>query len=488
VIPNFWVDFSLLLVAYAAPLITYIVKRNAQLDPHERIGTPDHIRFWLSHRLKKVGVKIEAEKVAPQDAGPPIKLLPRGGATEVDDNVRLLGARQSPGFLAVREMLLEAVAARATAVMLDYTQQAVTVSYMLDGVWLNRDPLERAVGDPALESMKLLCGLNAKDRKSRQEGTFAAEHASVRYLASLSCQGTPTGERAVIQFEAKKVRFASLDELGMRSKLQEQLLEFLGQRQGIVLFSAMPANGLRSTVNVALRATDRLTREFLAFEEASNRYEEIENVPVTIYKLGDEQTPTAALMRALRTEPHVVVVRDIVDADMAKMLCDAAHEDRLIISTVRAKDSADALVRILSLGTPSASLAKAATAVLSQRLVRKLCDACKEAYTPAPEVLKQLGIPPDRVQAFYRPPQPNPEERKKPCEVCGAIGYLGRTAIFELLPVGPTVRKVLATSPKLDLIRSAARRDGMRSLQEEGIVLVAKGVTSLPELMRVLKQ
>ncbi len=105
-------------------------------------------------------------------------------------------------------------------------------------------------------------------------------------------------------------------------------------------------------------------------------------------------------------------------------------------------------------------------------------------------MLQQLGIPEGRVQAFYRPPQPTGGrgETRDLCRVCGGIGYLGRTAIFELLVVGDAVRKVLAASPKLDLLRQAARKAGMKSLQEEGILLVAKGVTSLPELMRVLKQ
>jgi len=136
------------------------------------------------------------------------------------------------------------------------------------------------------------------------------------------------------------------------------------------------------------------------------------------------------------------------------------------------------------LKVPPGEWAKAVTGVLNQRLVRKLCDHCKEAYAPTPQVLQQLGIPEGRIQAFYRPPQ-QPEEV---CPECGGIGYKGRTALFELLLVDDTVRKVLATSPKIDLLRQAARKAGMRSLQEEGVLLVAKGVTSLPELMRVMKQ
>jgi len=274
----------------------------------------------------------------------------------------------------------------------------------------------------------------------------------------------------------------------MRTKVQEQLKELLAAQQGLLLFSAMPAAGLRSTMDVTLHACDRFTREFVAVEEEANRYPAVENIPVTTYKAADGQSPADVLVKLFRTEPNVVVVRDLVNAQTVSLLCRETAENRLMIGTVRAKDSAEALLRVLALGVPPAEFAKAVVAVVNQRLVRKLCDSCKEAYAPAPQILQQLGIPEGRIQAFYRPPQPNPEEPKEPCKVCGAIGYLGRTAIFELLPVGDTVRRALAAGAKLDLLRQAARKDGMKSLQEEGVLLVARGVTSLPELMRVLKQ
>ena len=293
----------------------------------------------------------------------------------------------------------------------------------------------------------------------------------------------------MVQFEDKKVRFKTLDELGMRAKMQEQLMELLAAHAG--LRALLGHAGRRAAEH---RWTWRCTPATASSASSPpsrrkrNRYQPVENVPVTTYKAADGQTPADVLPKVFRTEPNVVVVRDLVNAETVSMLCEEIAENRLIISTIRAKDCAEALLRVLALGVPPAEFAKAVTAVVSQRLVRKLCDACKEAYAPPPQVLQQLGIPEGRVQAFYRPPQPNPEEPKEPCKVCGGIGYLGRTAIFELLVVGDAVRKVLATSPKLDLLRQAARKDGMKSLQEEGVLLVAKGVTSLPELMRVLKQ
>jgi type II secretory ATPase GspE/PulE/Tfp pilus assembly ATPase PilB-like protein len=126
------------------------------------------------------------------------------------------------------------------------------------------------------------------------------------------------------------------------------------------------------------------------------------------------------------------------------------------------------------------------TAVINTRLIRKLCDACKVAYTPAADMLQKLGIPAGKVETFYRTPKP--EEIDKPCQECGGIGYKGRTALFELLVVNDQVREVLLKQPKLELLRKAARSAGMRTLQEEGILLVAKGVTSVQDLGRVLKQ
>ena len=141
------------------------------------------------------------------------------------------------------------------------------------------------------------------------------------------------------------------------------------------------------------------------------------------------------------------------------------------------------------LKVPAAEFAPAAAGVVNQRMIRKLCEKCKEAYAPTPELLKQLGLPADRVQALYRPPEPVPgQQPPPPCPDCLGLGYLGRTGIFELLVVNDAVRQALMKTPKLDMVRAAARKAGMRTLQEEGIVMVVKGVTSLPELMRVLKQ
>jgi len=485
-LPSFWIAFPLLLIAYAAPLGSYVVYRNSRVTNDQRVFTREHIRYCLSVWFGKVGVKIEAQAPDPHSTGPPVVLGARGADDPKLDAARLLAARQTPGILPAREILADALAYRSSALMLDYAQQSVAVRFMIDGVWLNREAVERERGDPALETLKVVCGLNPKDRQNRQSGKFQVEYQSLTYPATLTSQGTKTGERALVQLTDEKIRFQTFDDIGLRAKLQEQLQEMLDMERGLLLISAMPAGGLRSTADVVLRHTDRFTREFMAVEEETNRYQEVENCPVTTYNAAAGQSPADVLPKVFRAQPDVVVVRDLVNAETVRLMCRETAEKRQFISTVRAKDCADALLRVLAMGVPAQELAGAVAAVVGQRLIRKLCDACKEAYTPPPQVLKQLGIPEGRVQALYRPPQQT--EEKEVCGKCSGVGYYGRTAIFELLTVGDAVRQVLRTGPKPDLLRKACRKDGMRSLQEEGVLLVAKGVTSLPELMRVLRQ
>jgi type II secretory ATPase GspE/PulE/Tfp pilus assembly ATPase PilB-like protein len=275
----------------------------------------------------------------------------------------------------------------------------------------------------------------------------------------------------------------------MRPKMQEQIRQILSAKQGYFIMSAMPTAGLRSTSHVVLRDADRFVREFMALEDEDNRYEPIENVHTTTYKKGDpEKSLSDALRLFFLQEPQVCIIRDLVDGQTLGEICkELLEEERFVVSTVRAKDAAEALARLAAMKPPLRELAQSMTAVLSQRLVRKLCDDCKEAYAPPPNVLQQLGIPQGRVNAFYRPPQP-PEDPKEICKTCDGLGYLGRIGVFELLVVGDAVRETLMTQPTPDALRAAARKDGMQGLQQEGIVLVAKGITSLPELTRVLKQ
>lgn len=232
--------------------------------------------------------------------------------------------------------------------------------------------------------------------------------------------------------------------------------------------------------------TDRLLRDFVAIEEEKQRERELENLDVTTYSAARGETPATILPALIRKYPNVYVCRDFVDAETAKILLNEISEDRLVITTVQAKEAPEALLRmIVQKQVPQREFAKGVIGVLCTRLIRKLCEACKVAYEPTPDLAKKLGLPEGKIEALFRTPKP--EEADKPCKDCGGIGYKGRTGLFELLEIDDTIRQILIKDPKLELLNKAARAAGMRTFQEEGVLLLAKGVTSLAELQRVLK-
>jgi type II secretory ATPase GspE/PulE/Tfp pilus assembly ATPase PilB-like protein len=299
-------------------------------------------------------------------------------------------------------------------------------------------------------------------------------------------QGTPTGERVILQLDRPHSDFKSLSELGMRDKMQEQLRQLLASEHGLVLFSSPPAGGLTTTLRLALGLTDRFMRDVVALQEKSSPEPVAENIEVVTYNKAAGDVPQRILESLLRKEPNVVVANELPNVECAQILCEHAISERLVITTVRAKEAVEALLRVLLLKVPASKFAPAVIAVLNERLIRKLCDECKQPYEPAPQLLSKLGIPAGRVDRLYRPP--DSAEQEKVCQRCNGIGYYGRTAIFELLLVNDAIRQTLEKQPKLEVLRTVSRQAGNRNLQQEGIVLVAQGTTSVQELSRVLKQ
>ena len=287
----------------------------------------------------------------------------------------------------------------------------------------------------------------------------------------------------------------SLEDLGMREKMREQLKEQLSQTEALVVVSAMPGDGLSATWLGVLKASDRLLRDFVAIEDANKREPEIENVEINKYDPTKGEDPLALMPKLILRQPDVYVVPEINKGDLLTSICTQCQdENKMAIVSTRAREAVDALIRLLALKPEADKYVPVVKAVLNQRLIRKLCDQCKEAVPLTPELAQRLRIPAGRVQFLYREKQPPPPDAPKKkgepeiCPKCRGLGYFGRTAIYELLIVNDAMRQALQTQPKVEVLRQLAAKAHHPSLQEEGILLVAAGVTSLVELQRVLKQ
>lgn len=492
VIPIFFAGIVVPVFALFLPLTIYIVQRNSRMVEERKVMTGPHLRHWFSNfgRRRKQDLVIKK----PHEEGAPV-VLEAIAADRQLAQANTIAARQSPAYLTVKQVLADGLDRRAEKVLLDYTRDSVAVRIDVDGVWHPLEGMDRATGDQMLAVMKKLAGVNIAERQQRQQGKFSATYQGARTPLTLTSQGVPTGERVVLELEVKKDNLDTLTDLGMRDKTQQQLRELMAARQGLVLFSAAPGNGLTTLWQASLHSADRLLRDFISIEDKHKPGPVIENVVVEAYDSAAGQTPDLVLPKLLLKQPEVLVFPDLVNAATVNLVCrEVTTEERIAFSMVPAKDAAEALARVAALKPDVALLAQAVTGVVNCRLVRRLCTTCRQAFEPPPELLQRLRLPPGRVKQLYRqyqPPPPGSEEAKNAPEVCpdcGGLGYRGRVGIYELLIVDQRLRQVLASQPgNVEALRQAARAGGHRGLQEEGILVVAKGLTSLNELQRVLK-
>ena len=481
-LPSFAVGFPVLLLAWLAPVITYVVYRNRKVQEFEKLLTPGHLRWVASKVLGKVGIKISADRSDPFEKGLAVKLNALTGKGSRENNVLLLSAKQTPGFWPTSELLAEGINNRADAMMIDVGAESTVIRFQVDGVWHDRDPMDVETGADILASLKTLAGCNPDEHRARQGGRFRMEFKGAKTNGRISCQGSGAGERGVVQYEHDELPVDSLEEAGMRPKMFEQLRELLRSDTGLIVFAGPPGSGLTTTIDLSLASTDRYMRNFASIEEKHKPAREIENITPTFYDKTAGQSPETVMEKLVRTYPDVIVCReDHTQASLAA-LCEQPGQNRLIIIGVKANDAAEGLLTPLVLKAPHQQYADVVTCVLAQRLIRKLCEKCREPVPPPPAVLKALRLKPEQLEAIYQPPV-----EENGCGKCNGIGYSGRTALYELLVVDNKVREVLKKKPQVPVVKQFARQAGLRSFQEEGLLLVAKGVTSVAELQRILK-
>ena len=476
----FPIGFSALVLAWVVPLGAYVFHRNANVEDFQKVLTPDHFRHMLSGAT---GVK--TEKKAAHEKGAPVEMMAISGESNAKNEANMILARQSEGYVPTKDLIADAIDRRSNKVMLDTDAEQVSVRYQIDGVWHESDPMERETGDVTVEVLKLLSDADPAERRKRQSGEFSLKYKDDKCRGVLVSQGTKTGERTIVSLVRDGLEFDSLEAAGMRGKLQERLKELLATKDGVLVFSSIPAGGLSTTVALAGKMADRYMRDFTSFQDVNKPEPVAENITIETFD-SKKDSVVDKLRTVIRKDPDVIIVHDLENKEVGELICETATDDKLMITTIRAKEAVEALLRVLLLKIPAKTFAPLVRGVVNQRLIRKLCEECREEFTPSPALLKKLGIPAGRVDRLYQ--VPTPDENEKLCKACGGLGFLGRTSIYEILEVDDSVREALVKQPKLETLRKVARKAGHRTLQEEGILLVVQGVTSLAELSRVLKQ
>ncbi len=428
---------------------------------------------------------------------PEVEFKPKASDKQAEQGI-MIACRGSEHFGAATTLMAQALVSRADQILLDFSQQGVAIRFRVDGLWEGMPAMDRATGDGVLVLYKKLCNLNSTDRRSRQVGTLPVKMKGNDWIVTFTSQGIPTGERVLMRIEPKKQVLNNLGDLGMREKMQEQLRGLLNSEKSLFLFTGVPGHGLPTMWRVGLESADRFVRDFHSVEDISSEDPELINIAKHTFDKSAGETPFDVLKSLLLKQPDALILPDLFSPDVAKLICgEVIDEGRYAITRMVAPTAIDGLLKLLATYPASAkSIIKITCGAINLRLLRRLCTECRQPFQPTPQLLQKLGLPTGRVQTMYQPFIPPPPEQRvdangKPLEIeickrCNGRGYFGRGAIFELLQLNDEIRHALQTKPEPAHVLAVARKNGFLTLQEEGVLAVAQGMTSLQELQRVM--
>lgn len=481
-IPHFAIGFVVLLLSYAVPLASYVFERNRRVPESGKVLTPAHIQKVMLRMLARLGFDIAMSKDT-RDAtlGPPLRFIGKSISGRGEDESRSRQAEKSKGYLAAKELVYDAIMRRATDIHLEPKVDEMAVRYRIDGVMYPAEPFDRGMGDAITNIFKVLSAMDITEKRRSQDGSFRAELEHRMIDFRVASQGTRDGEKVSMRILDQSNAVSKLADLGMRKQMQDQIREIINLPNGMLLTCGPTGAGKSTTLYAALNELDSFQQNIITVEDPVEY--KMSNVTQIEINTKAGQTFGGSLRSILRQDPDVVMIGEIRDEETAKIACQAANTGHMVFSTVHANDTISALYRLIDLGVEPFMLSSALSAILGQRLVRKLCPDCREAFKPKPDLLKQAGLPADKIEAFYRPPT----KREEPCLTCGGLGYRGRIGVFELFIISDRIKDMIREGAPVTNIRAEARKNGMLYMKEEGLRLVVKGVTSLQELMANVK-
>jgi general secretion pathway protein E len=482
-IPIYFLGLGLLLLAYFVPLLTYVYARNQTVPDDQKVLTPYHFGEVANDILHKLGMKpIFNRDVGTVDrAGPPITFIGKTQGSTKEDPSRVRQAEESRSFMGAKELVYDAVLRRATDIHLEPTTEQLSVRYRIDGILHAAEPFDRPTGDAVVNVFKVLSAMDISEKRKPQDGSFGAKLQGRDLDFRVATSGSKAGEKLVMRILDNTAGITKMEDLGMRPKLVEQVRGLVTQPHGMFLCCGPTGAGKSTTLYASLREIDRYQRNIITVEDPIEYH--LDNITQMEVNTKSGQTFAAALRSILRQDPDVIMIGEIRDQETASIACQAANTGHMVFSTVHSNDAVTALFRLLDLGVEPFMIASALSGVIGQRLVRLLCDVCKEPYKPKPEFLKKANLPADKVDVFYRRPE-NPEQV---CQQCGGTGYFGRTGIYELLVLTESMKDMIRENPSINKLKAEARKNGMIYLQEDGLRQVIQGRTSIEELLRVVK-
>ena len=399
--------------------------------------------------------------------------LDRGAEEEILSLDRLKqAAEEAPVIRLVDLVVREAIKQRASDIHIEPFKDTVKLRYRIDGVLQEIAPPAKALHAAIVSRIKILCKLDIAEKRLPQDGAFSMVLDRQAIDFRVSTIPTLYGEKVVIRILRKSPELLQLKQLGFTKKELEAFQEAIREPYGLILISGPTGSGKTTTLYAALNEIRSSSKNLVTVEDpVEYRLEGINQVQI---KPSIGLTFASGLRAFLRQDPDVIMVGETRDQETAEICVRAALTGHLVFSTIHTNDAPSVVTRLIDVGVAPYLVASTLSLVCAQRLLRRLCESCREAYEPLPEIRKQFDI---TEELLYRP---------KGCERCVQTGYHGRVGIYEVMAMTKELRNLSAQGSPAHILRETAERAGLVTLWAAGLQKVRSGLTSLEELESVV--
>lgn len=392
--------------------------------------------------------------------------------------------KEAPIAKIVSTILEYAVTSRASDVHIEPQEDRVRVRYRIDGILYDRLSLPKTVQEAVVSRIKILSEMKIDEHRSPQDGRFNFKVGDSEVDLRISVIPTVFGEKIVMRLLRKSGGIPTLPELGLNGTALKNLETSILRPHGIIIVCGPTGSGKTTTLYSVLSKLNTVRVNIMSLEDPVEY--QISGVNQVQINSAVGLTFASGLRSFLRQDPNIILVGEIRDKETGDLAIQAALTGHLVFSTLHTSNAAGALPRLIDLGAESFLLASTMNALLGQRIVRKVCNSCKESFVPPPaiveEMKKVLGelFPKDQSQIkFYK---------GKGCSECGNSGYLGRVGIFEVLTVSEKIAHLVLQRSDAATIEKQAISEGMITMKQDGYLKVLQGVTSIEEVIRVAQE
>lgn len=392
--------------------------------------------------------------------------------------------KEAPIAKIVSTILEYAVVSRSSDIHIEPQEDRVRVRYRIDGILYDKLNLPKNVQEALVSRIKILSELKIDEHRAPQDGRFNFKVNEEEVDLRISVIPTVNGEKIVMRLLRKSGGIPTLSELGFSGTALKNLETSIARPHGIILVCGPTGSGKTTTLYAVLAKLNTPRVNIMSLEDPVEY--QISGVNQVQINPAVGLTFASGLRAFLRQDPNIILVGEIRDKETTDLALQAALTGHLVFSTLHTSSASGALPRLIDLGAENFLLASTITAIVGQRIVRKICPTCKESYTPPPAVVedikKVLGklFPADKGEVILY--------KGKGCNECGGTGYKGRIGAYEVLPVTQTIAKLVLEHPDSASLEKQAIAEGMITIMQDGYLKVLQGVTTLEEILRVAQE